>query len=493
MKMMRRSKIFLIFVSFVFVYFFVGILTTFAEIKLIEAEGHAIMGDGPTETPAIAKERARNNAKRAAGEKAGVYITSLSVVQNGKLTRDEIHTISANILEVKSDSISTEILGGEAVKYICRITAVVDTDIVTAQLKKSKEKLEDAVKVNEDQIKSETKNETELANLKEQYKKASEPEKEKINQEVKRNEKKFTAIQLNAKGTIRYQLDDLDGAMTFFNQAIATDPQYGAPWSGLGWIHNDHGEYDKGIECFQKSIKLYADFAPAWNGVGYAYSYKAKIENNPDYYNKAIAYYQKAIKLDSTYAAPWNNLGYVYEKQKNYKMAISCYQKAIKLNNKDEVPWSNLGNAYEELGDHDKAIAYYNKALQLNPNYANAWNNLGYIAIRKIDLKNVNKAEIDKIIKYFQKAIELNPDYAEPWNGLGLAHNTKREYKKAVECCRKALQIDPHYADAWNNLGYAYGGLGKYRQSYEAYKKAVEYDPNNEAYKINLKNAEGRI
>ena len=485
MKTVRRSKLFLIFVSFVFVYFFVGILTTFAEIKLIEAEGHAIMGDGPTETPAIAKERARNNAKRAASEKVGIFVTSLSVVKNGKLSRDEIHTISSNILEVQSDSINIEILGGEAVKYICHITALVDTDIFMAQLKKSKEKLEDAVKVNKEQEVYETQNTTELANLKEQYKKASEPEKEKINKEVKRNEEKFTAIQLNSKGIMRYQLDDLDGAMALFNQAIAADSQYAAPWSGLGWIYNDRGEYDKGIECFQKAIKLHNAFAPAWNGIGCAYNYKGKIENNPEYYNKAIAYCQKAIKLDPTYAAPWNNLGYAYEKLKNYKMAISCYQKAIKLNDKDEVPWSNLGNTYEEMGDHNKAIACYNKAINLNPNYANVWNNLGYVAI--------HKGEIDKVIEYCQKAIGLDPDYAEPWNGLGFAHNARKEYKKAVECCRKALKIDPHYANAWNNLGYAYGGLSKFRQSYEAYKKAVQYDPDNAMYQKNLETAKKRI
>ena len=485
MKTMINSRTFLIFVSFVFVYFFVGILTTFAEIKLIEAEGHAIMGDGPTETPEIAKERARNNAKRAASEKAGVYLKSLTVVQNGKLSHDEIHTISSNILEVQNDSITTEILGGEAVKYICHIIVLVDTDIVTAQLKKSKDKLEDAVKLNKDQEVYETQNDAELADLKEKYKKASEPEKEEINKEVKRNEEKFTATQLNAKGTMRYQLDDLDGAIEFFNQAIATDPLYSAPWSGLGWIHNDRKEYDEGIKCFQKAIELYDAFAPAWNGIGCAYNYKGKIENNPEYYHKAIEYCQKAIELDPDYAAPWNNLGYAYDKLKNYEQAIECYQKAIELNDKDEVPWSNIGNAYDGLGNHDKAIECFNKAVELNPNYANAWNNLGYAAIRN--------GEIDKVIKYCQKAIELDPNYAEPWNGLGFAHNARKEYKKAVECCRKAVNIDPHYANAWNNLGYAYGGLSKFRQSYEAYKKALQYDPGNEMYQKNLETAKKRI
>ena len=122
-----------------------------AEKKIIEADGYAIMGDGPEENPAVAQERARKDAKRAASEQAGVYVESLSEVQKGLLTRDEVRTISANILEVQSDPITVEVLSGIVIRYHCHITVLVDTDIVTAQLSKGKDKLEDAVKLNQDQ------------------------------------------------------------------------------------------------------------------------------------------------------------------------------------------------------------------------------------------------------------------------------------------------------------------------------------------------------
>ena len=465
--------------------FAVNMLTTYAEKMVITAEGYAIMGDGPEENPAVAQERARKDAKRAASEKAGVYVESISEVKNGQLTRDEIRTISANILEVQSDPVTAEVLGGTAIKYTCHITVLVDTDIVVAQLHKGKDKLEDAVKLNQDQDIYIAQNDAELAELKEKYKNASEPERAEINKEVKRNEEKFTATQLHSKGAARYQLDDLDGAVELFNQAIATDPLYSAPWSGLGWIHNDRKEYDKAIECFKKAIELYDLFAPAWNGLGCAYNYKGTNEHNSDYYNKAIEYCQKAVELDPNYAAPWNNLGYAYDKLKNYEKAIECYNKAIELDDKDAVPWSNIGNAYDGLGNYEKAVECYNKSLEINPNYANAWNNLGYTFSRKGDH--------EKAIEYYQKAIELDPNYAAPWNGLGYVYNFKQDFKKAVECCKKAVKIDPKYSNAWNNLGYSYGGLGNYRQSYEAYKKAAQIDPDVEMYQKNLETAKKRI
>ena len=457
----------------------------YAEIKLIEADGYSIMGDGPEENPVVAQERARKDAKRAASEKAGVYVESLSEVRNGMLTKDAVRTITANILEVKSAPITVEILGGVAVKYNCHITVAVDTDVIFAQLNKGREKIEDAVKLNKDQEAYTAQNDAELAELKEKFKTATEPEKVEINKEVKRNEEKFTATQLNESGIARYQRDDFEGAIKFFNQAIATDPLYSAPWSGLGWVHNDRGEYDKAIECFQKAVELYESFAPAWNGLGCAYNYKGTNEHKPEYYHKAIEYCRKAIELDRDYAAPWSNLGYAYDKLKEYDRAIECYNKGLALNSSDAAPLSNLGNVYEHLGQSDKAIEYYLKAIDVDAKYAKAWNNLGYAYN--------HKGEFDKAIEACNKAIALNDNYADPWNCLGYSYNFKKDYKKAAECCQRAVKIDPKYANAWNNLGYSYGGLGNFKKSYEAYKKAVELEPDVEAYQKNLENAQKRL
>ena len=460
-------------------------LVVFAELKLIEADGYSIMGDGPEENPVVAQERARNAAKRAASEKAGVFIESMSEVRAGQLTKDAVRTISANIVEVKSAPITVEILGGVAVKYNCHITVVVDTDIVLAQLNKSKDKIEDAIKLNKDQEEYTAKNDAELAELKEKFKTATEPERQVINKEVKRNEEKFTATQLHADGVNRYQLDDLDGATKFFNQAIAVDPLYSAPWTSLGWIHFDRGQYDEAIKCFQHAIDLYDEFAPSWNGMGCSYNYKGTNENRPDYYQKAIEFCRRAIELDRNYAAPWNNLGYSYDKLKDYDRAIECFKKGIELDPNDPAPWSNMGNVYEHLGNSEKAIECYEKALAIKNDYAKAWNNFGYALSRKGDF--------DKAFECFTKATQYDDNYAEPWNGLGYVYNFKKDYKKAAECCHKAIKIDPNYANAWNNLGYAYGGQGNFKKSYEAYKKAVELDPDVEAYKTNLENAQKRL
>ena len=149
-------------------------MTLFAEQKIIEADGYSIMGDGPEENPAVAKERAKQNAKQAASEKAGIYVESLSEVRKGLLTRDEIRTISTNVIEVRSAEITPEILGGVAVKYNCHITVVVDTDSIDRQLRKDRKKMEESVRSNKKLEAENARVLDELTRLKARYKKADE-------------------------------------------------------------------------------------------------------------------------------------------------------------------------------------------------------------------------------------------------------------------------------------------------------------------------------
>ena len=171
----------------------------YAEVKTIEADGYYIMGDGLDENQAVAKERARADAKRAASEQAGLFIESISEVKNSKLTRDEIRTISSTVLQVKSDPVKLEV-EGSSVKFHCHMVALVDTANVTSQLKQDKSELEEATRRNKELAEENARINAELAELKAKFKTATEPEKQEIKAEVKRNETQFTVAQLIEKG-----------------------------------------------------------------------------------------------------------------------------------------------------------------------------------------------------------------------------------------------------------------------------------------------------
>ena len=378
-------------------------VAAFAEVRVIEADGYYIMGDGPEENAAVAKERARADARRAASEQAGLYVAGMTEVKKGKLTRDEIRTISAAVLEVREDDVTPEVLGGTVIQYHCHMKAVVDTGSITDQLRQDRATLAESVQRNKELEAENARISAELAELKERYKTASESQKQEINREMKRNEDEFTAMQWNEKGMERYNRKDYQGAIEYFRKAIELDPKFANPWNNMGVAYGDWGDYNKEIECCRK-----------------------------------------AIELDPKHAYSWNNMGVAYETLGDYNKAIECFRKAAELDPKFATPWSNMGVAYGYLGDYNKAIECCRKAIELDPKYTNPWNNMGF-AYNAL-------GDYQKAIESLQRAIELDPSYANPWRHMGTAYKNLGNREKAIECYRKAIELNPNYEKAKEDL-----------------------------------------
>ena len=99
--------------------------SAYAAPEIIEADGVSMMGDN--DTPKSARDAARNEAMRAATERAGVYIESVSEVQDYVLTRDEIRTVAAAVLRVLDEQVTPELVG-DAWRYRVHLVCSVDTD-----------------------------------------------------------------------------------------------------------------------------------------------------------------------------------------------------------------------------------------------------------------------------------------------------------------------------------------------------------------------------
>ena len=99
--------------------------SAYAAPEIIEADGVYMMGDN--DTPRSARDAARNEAMRAATERAGVYIESTSEVQGYTLTRDEIRTVAAAVLRVLHEDVTPELIEG-AWRYRVHLVCSVDTE-----------------------------------------------------------------------------------------------------------------------------------------------------------------------------------------------------------------------------------------------------------------------------------------------------------------------------------------------------------------------------
>jgi len=128
-------------------------IATYAEVRIVESESTYIMGDNDSKVDA--RRIATQEAKRKALELAGTYVESLTQVKNYQLTKDEIKSYTAGVLE--TDVVSEQMRGTtEHPEIYIKTRCKIDTDILITQIVKIrenedlKEQVNATVKENED-------------------------------------------------------------------------------------------------------------------------------------------------------------------------------------------------------------------------------------------------------------------------------------------------------------------------------------------------------
>jgi len=365
---------------------------------------------------------ALREVKRLLLEELGTYLESTSEVQNFQLTKDQIITLTAGIVQ-------TELVEEKWDGRTYWIKAIIQADsgdvIKTIDnLRKDRQKtkeLEEIRKKSDDLLKENARLRRELATAKGEKKK-------KDTEAYKKTIQDLNAMEWFAKGHAQVMAGRWKEALDFFTKSIEIDPQY----------------------------------AKAYGNRGVAYDILGNTK-------QAIKDFDKAIELDPQDAVYYYNRGGAYEKLGNIKQMINDYDKAIELNPQLAMAHKYRGKAYAQLGNPKQAIKDFNKAIELDPQDAQVYFDRG-LAYAK--LGNKNQALMD-----YNKAIELDPEYALPYIIRGNTYRTLGNIQQAIMDFNKAIELTPQFALTYIHRGDAYGDLGNYQQAIKDYSKAIELDP----------------
>src|SRR5947209_17200988 len=198
--------------------------------------------------------------------------------------------------------------------------------------------------------------------------------------------------------------NDLEKALTYFQQAAKEDPNYALAWSGAADVYvllplfggaNPADAYPKAKEAANKAVALdpnlaepqadlalladIFDFDPSLS----MREFEKAITLNPNYatahhwfgnslleaigdFDRSIAEMKHAVELDPLSIAINVDLGVAYYFAGRYPEGIAQVRKALDLDTNSYYVHSNLGEVLELSGDLPGAISEYEKSVALD-------------------------------------------------------------------------------------------------------------------------------
>jgi tetratricopeptide (TPR) repeat protein len=229
-----------------------------------------------------------------------------------------------------------------------------------------------------------------------------------------------------------YQDGETEEAITNYNQALETKPDFAEAHNNLGSALEQKGDLEGAILQYRQALETQPDFAEAHYNLGNALYLKGRSE-------EAIAHYKLALEIKPDYAEAHNNLGNALFRNGDLEQAIAQYKKTLELHPGYGGALNNLGAAYTQLGRASEAMGAYRKALDLQPENTDALNNLAWAlaACPQAALRD-GAAALVLAKKGVQLTGDKNPLLLRT---LAAAYAETGSYQEAIVTARRALEL----------------------------------------------------
>src|SRR4029077_19036992 len=195
----------------------------------------------------------------------------------------------------------------------------------------------------------------------------------------------------------------LQPAVQYFEQAIAKDPAYAAPYAGLadclsvlgwsGFVAPEEG-CGRAVGLAQKALEMDRSLAEGHASLAMATA-------NYDYaFMDAEREFEQSIELNPSYATAHHWFGLYLAMMGRYEESYTEHKRAVRLDPHSPMIRVTLGLAYWCARRYDQALEEFEKVLDLDPNSVWAHNGIGY-TLRA-------KSMHERAIAAAQRAVELS-------------------------------------------------------------------------------------
>ncbi len=154
-----------------------------------------------------------------------------------------------------------------------------------------------------------------------------------------------------------------------------------------------------------------------------------------------VKHLKEAIKIYSDYADAWNNLGAYYHRAGDYEQSILSFTKVTELDPDFYVGWMNLGGSLLAIGRYQEALEASKKAFKLGPDDA--------IANAQLGLSYYYLHDYAQARERFKRVLALDPVFPDgPQLFLAQIAIRQGAFAEAMEYLRDYLELHPNAPDA---------------------------------------------
>ncbi|MBO6203264.1 MAG: tetratricopeptide repeat protein [Selenomonas sp.] len=455
--------------------FFAGMLgqaaVAWAAVVPFTETGHSVQGthDGSGE---IAKMGAKMDAVQKAQDKAGVYVSSLSVTKESAISQDDIVNIINDVKRIDEQNIKyeTSILGDgdvQTLKYSATVTVYIDTDSLQSNIdtwkRQEEQKRQSLISAVEGKRKAIEDLRQTIINAETMIKQGA--DKNAVQNKLTEIENETLAIQKYNQGIDLQQQGNYHGAIERYSEAVQIKPDYDYAYYIRGFCYDEIGHLDKALDDYDKALQLNPRLFMVYNG-------RAIVNIRLGNFEQAVLDFDECIKHDSdpmVLAAAYINRGELYLNHlKNYRSAISDFSYFIDHYdiNSDagrflHRAYSNRAYAYLCTGDTELALSDYTSSLKIKPTVA-AYANRGTIYMNK---ENYQAAIVDytRLIEYESANPKAHLDadvYKYGYRNRGICYYRIGRYKEAIADFTEYIRLDSKNAQVWYLRSFCYQELG---------------------------------
>ena len=236
---------------------------------------------------------------------------------------------------------------------------------------------------------------------------------------------------------------------------------------GRGYLQN----YDKvenlqnAISVFQRALGTDPNYSLAYAGLGQAYWMNYQATKETQWVQPAREACERALELDRRLAPAHVCLATLASGTGQYEKAVAEFGRALEAEPTNDDAYRGLAEAYSHVGDLAQAEKTYRRAISLRPHYWAGYNWLGGFYF--------SQSRFADAAAMFNQVVTLVPDNIRGYYNLGAALNGQGRYREAIPTIEHSIDIRPT-ATAYTNLGNAYFYLRQYQEAIGAYEQAVQ-------------------